>query len=340
MQTSGTIGEDSTFDFTGQFSYDLAVLEPQLRSLLGPSVQASGKETRPFHFKGTLSDPSLLVGDASLGWQALSAYGFEVAANHVDARISHSTLTTTTVEAKFVTGGTVKLQPIIRLDQKTNDLSFAKGRIVDRATLTTASCADALGYALPALARTTKAEGTISFDLDDHRILLGEISRSTMKGKLTLHNVAVTAGPVISEVAVLFGVKQAKLTLAQDQTVAIRVENGRVFHDNLAFTMSGYTIATSGSVGFDGSLNLQVFVPLPESAVSSLLKGTPRIRDALANKTITVTITGTLTKPVLDRRAFQSAVQQFVKEVVRDAAVGKVDDLLRKGLEKLAPKKP
>lgn len=335
-----SVSTKQTLDLSGQLSYDLAALTPQLRSLLGTNVSARGKDRRPFHLRGELADPTLLIGDASLGWESVSAYGFDVGAGNFAAKLEQSVLTANAIEARFNGNGTVRIQPTIRLKSPDYDLSFRKGRVIDRATLTPAACADALGYALPAIARAAKAEGTLSLDLDDHYIPLADLRRCTLKGKLTLHNVEVTPGPVLSSIVTIFAAQDPRMVLAKEQGVAIRIENGRVFHETLTLKVGNYTLSTSGSVGFDGTLALTAQLPLPENALGPLLKGTPKLREALAGKQIAVAIGGTLAKPVWDRRAFDAAIAKLIAEASRDAAKGKLEDLLNKGLEKALPKKP
>ncbi len=333
-------GGKPTLDLTGDLTYDFDKLQPRLKSLLGASFQARGSGTKPFQLQGSIESPTLLVGDASLAWQSLAAYGFDVGASQINAKIESGTLTTTPIEANFGSTGKVKLEPTIRFQPNTFDLTFQKGRVIEKATLTPAACAEAIGFALPAIAKATNAEGTISFDLEENRLLLMDIARSTLKGKLTLHDVTVSGGPVITEVARLFGEENAKLILAKEQAVGIRIENGRVYHESLKLASHGFTVTTSGSVGFDGTLSLTAEVPLPEKSIGPLLKGVPKIRDAVMNKRLTITITGTLGQPRLDKRAFEAEVATFIRDVTRDAARGKLQDLFQKGLEKAVPKKP
>ncbi|CAN5281480.1 hypothetical protein BH11PLA2_BH11PLA2_35030 [soil metagenome] len=346
VTASGSVTELKTrmnLDLAGKLSYDLAKLQVQLKDVLGPHFKATGKETRDFKVTGALEDKNsvvfnLLDGTGSIAWQSLVAYGFDVGAASLDAQLKNGTLTTNPVTAKFGESGTVKLQPTLRLNPGTYDLTFQKGRIIDKAKLTPQATADAIGFALPAIAKSTQAEGTISFDLDDHRLMITDMPKSTLKGKLTLHDVTVSSGPVVTEIAALFGQKQPRMNLANEQVVAIRLENGRVYHEGLNLTFNGFTITTSGSVGFDGTLQMTALVPLPESAVGPLLKSVPKLKEAIVNKKITIAIAGTLDKPSLDNKAFQVAIKKFADEVLKDAVKGKANEFLENLLQ--PPKKP
>ena len=197
-----------------------------------------------------------------------------------------------------------------------------------------------LGYALPVIAKSAETEGTISFDLDDNLIPLTDPTRAAVKGKLTLHNVQVGAGPFVTEIATLLGQTRTKLTLANEQAVPVRVENGRVYHENLKLSVNGYAITTTGSVGLDGSLSMTADVPVPASALGSVLNNYPKLKESAAKLRVTVPVGGTVSNPRIDQRAFQGAVKQLVEGLLKDAVRGEAGGLLEKGLEKFLPPKP
>lgn len=335
----GTIGQASTqqdLNLQGQVRYDLAKLEPQLRDYLGKGVKAVGQDARDYRIQGKLAGPvAEWTGNASVAWKSLSAYGFAMGQGELQANLHRGVLQFNPLTATFSETGQVRVTPAVNLLSPMYDLVLAKGRIVDKAKLTPAACADAIGYALPALAQSSQAEGTVSFDLEENRIPLQDPERSTITGRLTLHEVRVGPGPVIKEVLTMFGTDNTLLTLANDQVVPVRLENGRVYHEGLTLTANNFTVKTSGSVGLDSSLDLVAEVPVPETAIAAALRNTPRVREALLKHRIQVPIWGTLSKPRLDPRAFQASVRRFTEDVARDAARNKLGDLFQKGQEKL-----
>ena len=135
-------------------------------------------------------------------------------------------------------------------------LTVKPGRLVDHAKLTPAALSQALGFALPAFANATKADGLVSFDAADTRVPLSNPDAAAVRGTLTVHSAAVTPGPIISEVATLLGVQQTTLTLPAEQAVPVQLENGRVYHDNFAVLLGQTTVTSSGSVGLGRSLAL------------------------------------------------------------------------------------
>ena len=224
------------------------------------------------------------------------------------------------------------VQPTVHLEVEPGYATLAKGKIVERARLTPAVCAEGLGYALPAMARSGKAEGEISITLGENRIPFGDSTKALVKGQITIHKATVAPGPVIGEIAKLLGAGSLAMTVANDTVVPIRVENGTVHHQNFTVQIGGHTVSTSGSVGFDGKLNLIADVPVP----AALLKSSPLAAKALANRRVKVPITGTLSQPTLDPRQFQASIASLAQEAMKD--VGK--EFLNKELDKLFPGMP
>jgi translocation and assembly module TamB len=328
-------------DLSGQLTYDLATLEPQLKKFLGASFQAKGKDTREFRLAGRLAaDPAKggsafgdLNGRAAIGWQSLKAYGFDVGASQLVAKLDRGTLAFDPLEATFGQTGKVRVEPTVKFLPAGSELSFARGRIVDQAKLTPAACADAIGYVLPAFARASETSGTISFDLDSSRVPLANPEGGTMTGRLTLHEVQVGPGPVLAEVMQLAGAKSTTFSLNKDnkpQTVNVKLENGWVHHDNLTLATKSFTMTTSGRVSVNGDLEMVADVPLPDSDLGPLLKNNPKIREALAKKRIQLPVRGTIHKPKLDPGAFRAAVRKVTDEIVRDLGKNALGGLLDK----------
>jgi hypothetical protein len=343
LDAKGSVGKlTSTQDvnFTGTVKYDWAKLTPFLRESFGGNFNATGTGTRAIAVNGQLSPPgmpaSLLVAmnaDAALGWDSLKAYGFDVGAGELKGKMTRGVIAFSPLNATFG-GGKITLTPTVKLDAPPGEITLAKGAVIERAKLTPTATAGALGYALPAIANAGQASGEISANIDDNRIPLDDFTKSNLKGTLVIHKAVVGASPVVSEVAKLLGAKNTEMTLANESTVPVQVANGRVHHQNFTFKISGTTLHTSGSVGFDNTLDLVVDVPVPKDLPA--LKNNPLLTKAVAGKVVKVPVKGTLAKPVVDAKAFEQAVIALARESAKD--VGK--DLLDTELKKLFPGMP
>ncbi|MFO0801359.1 MAG: DUF748 domain-containing protein [Gemmataceae bacterium] len=321
-------------DLTGTLAYDLALLSPELRAAVGGGFEAAGKGTRPFALRGSLAGKGFagVTADGGVGWDAVKVYGFEMGRGEFTAKLANGVGTVSPVSATFG-GGRVSLQPTLKLTP--GEVSFARGRVVEKAKLTPAVCAGAVGYALPVVANAAQAEGEVSFDLDENRVPLSDFTKAALRGRLLVHRATVSAGPVVSEIVQLIGEPAPRVVLANEMAVPIRVEAGRVHHENLTLTVNGYSIKTNGSAGFDGSLAVVADVPIPGTFPG--LKNNPSLKKALEGKVVKVPIGGTISRPVLDRAGFNNAVAAVARDAAKDAVKDAGRDLLNRELERLFP---
>ena len=181
VDASGSLTKLSTVQeigLTGTLVYDLSKLTPQLRKAVGGEFQASGTGSKAFRLSGPLAD---LSGEAGLGWQSVHAYGFDVGAGTLDARMARGVLTTNAIEAGFG-GGKVRLTPTVRFAPAPAELTLEKGKVVDHAKLTPRACTGAVGYALPVVANAAQVEGEVSLILEDNRIPLHDTTQAAVKG--------------------------------------------------------------------------------------------------------------------------------------------------------------
>lgn len=361
-------------NFTGTVRYDWDKLTPLVRGFVGQSFTATGTGSRAFALSGQLepggaaqvvaptpqpktggpialkapgsapvpkpapipTGPSIfaaLSGEAAVGWQSIRAYGFDIGTGELNAKMTRGTAVVAPITATFG-GGRVTLAPTLVLGATPFAVTLAKGTVIDHTKLTPSATAGALGYALPAIANSGVAEGEISATIDENRIVLTDINQSNLKGTLVIHKATVGLTPVAAQVANILGAKATTMTLVDNSTVPVQVANGRVHHQNFAVRISGTTFHTSGSVGFDDTLDLVVDVPLPKDL--PVLKNNSVLLKAVAGKVVKVPIKGTLTKPELDPHAFNEAVIALAREGAKE--VGK--DLLEGELRKLFPGMP
>ncbi len=352
-------------NFTGSLRYDWAKLTPLARDVLGATFNATGTGTRALAVSGQLAPtgappavptaptggialkapgapagaaaPGVLVGlrgEAALGWDTLRTHGFDVGTGELKVALARGVLTVAPVTATFG-GGKVTLAPTVKLDPAPGVLALAKGPVVEHAKLTPQATSGALGYALPAFANATQAEGELSATIDDNRIPLADATQATLKGTLVIHKAQVGAGPVVAELAKLLGATTTTMTLATDTSVPVQVANARVYHQNFTFKISGTTLHTNGSVGFDNTLDLVVDVPLPKDLPA--LKNNPLLVKAVAGKVVKVPVKGTLTKPAIDARAFENAVIALARQGAKDAGKDALDKELNKLFPGMAP---
>ena len=320
----------------GQLSYDWAKLRPHVPPLAGNPITITGQGTREFTLRGplfsatTFVDPALQA-QAALGWQRLILWGLPLAQGEISARLGggHLMLATSRVpvaEGTLRLGGNMAMAvPLI--------VSLDQGRVVDRVQLTPETCRAWLGYAAPLLADVTDVRGTASLDLSRAAVPVLNPAGTRADGVVTIKQVIAEPGPTIRSILKTVqqiqriagteptGGSDLRMT-APAQQIRLTVANGRVHHDRFLVRLGdadGPTIQTSGSVGFDDSLNLVAEIPLDPSWF-----GDERLAKLLGGQTLRIPIGGTLSQPMPDPRALQ--------EFSRRAATGAVKNLLEKQL--------
>lgn len=353
------LSTEANLDVSGTLGYDLAKVEPVLKQYLGKTAGASGKDTKPFKATGgvlagkpvsvTIADKSVsptdlskLSGNAGLSWTSLRAYGFDVGKGDLTATVDRGRVTTTPIRATFG-GGTVTAEPTLRVSPGTFDVAFKSGRVVEKAKLTPAVCAEAIGYALPAIANAAQADGVVSFDLSENGFPLADPTAGHFKGTLTIHEGAVSPGPVVTQILEVLDIKSPSVQLAKGTAVPLEMKNGRVTHSNFTFLVGNTSVSTSGSVGVDGSLELTISLPVGGTIAERLLPNQPALQKAVAKQSVSVKVKGTLAKPQLDadgmRGQLQAVLKGAAKEAVQEKGQELIDDALKKGLDKLFKKK-
>ena len=208
--------------------------------------------------------------------------------------------------------------------------SASNDHLPPRAKLTPSALANAVGYALPAFAGSTQADGLFSFDVKESSIPASDPERGTVRGDLTVHAASVSPGPIVTEIAKLLGAKETTLTQKGEQVVPVRLENGRVHHEKFTVLLGQSEVHSSGSVGLDKSLAIVLDLPIPPKLLDQYLGNNPRLREALGKQRVAVPVGGTLSKPLIDAAKMNASVAALVRNAGKDAAVGAAGDAVKK----------
>jgi len=288
----------------------------------------AGRDSTPFHVQGGLeSFPNKLTGEWHLGWQNLQAFGAVAGPAKSEMYLKNGEITTPAVHTTL-NQGKLTMYPRLRLNP--TELAFGNGTTLDHAKLTPRMCDELLSYISPALARAEQVTGEVSMTLDDgSRMPLMAVERMEASGRITMHSVQIQGGPIIRVLALLTR-NNSSVALQKEAIVNFRATKGRIYHDKMELYFPDMMIRTSGSVGFDGTLDIvadMTFPPkwLPNSAV----------RDSLAKQPLRVPIKGTLSQPQVDQRAFE----KLLTDKIRSEAGNTIRNEIGSELQKLFPKK-
>ena len=207
-------------------------------------------------------------------------------------------------------------EPILFLDKlnftsdvrdhgKGRQMSMKSTTIIDRYKLTPEMTDHGLSLIAPMLANATDIEGSISLRIDEMKVnrVDSKSTLDTLRGSVTLHDVTSESSPVVSDMAEILGHVMGRsfpkrIVVARESVVKFYLKDERIFHDGLAFVLPDIApdveLRSSGSVGFDQTLDITLSLIIPDS----LGRLIPAVASAVG-QSVQLRVTGTLTEPVV-----------------------------------------
>lgn len=340
LEASGDVKQVASIalaDINGAIECDLEAFAKRITTGLPDGVSARGRSKRPFAVRGPLFagggvSPEL-AASGGFGWEEVRAFGLTVGAGQIAGTLKGRELQFEPFDWP-IAGGRLRGTAAVSLGD-VPVLTVAPGRVAEDIHLTPELCRTWLRYAAPSLADAAEVQGTASLDVQACRVPVLDPARAEAAGVLVVKEAEATPGPLAR--SVLDAVRQVQMIAGRDATngsdlrlvvpaqdVKLTVTGGRVFHDRFAVRLAdegGAVVATSGSVGFDETLDLVAEVPLDAKWFKE-----ERVASALTGQTLRVPIRGTLGGPAVDPRAFQ--------DLARRAAAGAVNGLIDQQIEK------
>ncbi len=348
-----------SLEMTGNLDYDYQNLLPLLKSYMGEGVTiALTRRSRPFQVSGPLAPPAPPQGVSavaasnakewlsewtaitSLDWTSLEAYGFRAGAGEAQPYLHQGVAGLKPLDLA-VNNGRLTAAPRFILVGERPEFRLDPGLLLDRVEVTEEMCGRGLKYVAPLLASATRPQGRFSLDTTGCRMPLGDALQAEMAGRLMVHDITVTPGPLLHLIAGsinavrLASGKTSGFTrtdvarLKRESVIAYRLVEGRVYHQNLELDFDDVTVSTRGSVGLDQTLAIVAHVRAPR-----LFAQVPALA-GLQTQGLELPIHGTLNQPKLDRSHLQSqAVMGILSDDnLRRAGGEAVQNLLNRGMK-------
>lgn len=347
--TNGTLSDLSgsmIADLQGDWVPDWQKINSLMAAYTGDFVRLAGNRKHQFAVRGPIFETNPTAGgakpwvspslqaSASFGWDQGELLGLPVGKSDFEVGVSQSIGQVSTQGIPFA-GGQVQFAP--RLDMRTGEptLLMDQTRLINNVALQPETARTWLKYVAPLAADATSAQGNFTVDIGEAKVPVLDPTKMEARGAVRLSNVVIGAGPTADKL--LATVKQVRSLLKPDaterdlntwlkmeeQTIPILVRDGRVFHENLTFSHKDLVVQTSGSVGMDQSLNMVAKIPIADDWIEG--------KDYLAGlkgQSFSIPVTGTVSKPVLDKRSIQGLTQNLAKEAANSAINKAVTDKL------------
>jgi hypothetical protein len=334
-------------DLQGTTAYDWAQLEPLWRPYLGKGFQISGRDAREFAIRGRLTGAPTspdswknVTGKAGIGWTEMNLYGLLAGEGEIEAQLGDGQVRTTKPIDFTISEGRLTAAPVVRLSPAPAELTMPAGTVLTNVRLSPELCSAGMRFVAPLLANATVAEGRFSVALDGARIPVADPAAGQFSGRMAIDG-QIRPGPVAQE---FVGLIKEIVTLVQsgrvpnlraldgalmsvdNSNVEFELVNRRIYHRNLTIIIGTTPITTKGSVGFDESLKLLAEVP-----INARLLGADLSLGAFEGQKLQIPISGTLSKPKLDRSALRDIPRQLLENTARDV----LTNGLNRGLEQL-----
>lgn len=315
-----------TADLTGTAQYDLQRLTDLARPWIPGGIRLAGQGKDPFWIRGPLTAGEAQA-EATVKWTSGYLYGFEAGEGQLKARLAGGVVRCEPI-ACTLSEGKLRISPQVRLAPEPAEVTAEAGLVAEQIRINPTMCHYALSYAVPALAGVATAEGRFSLQLERCRLPLADPGRGELGGKLVIHAVEITPGPLVEQLVAAVG-RGSTAKLARESTIPFAMRDRRIYHEGMELVFPEVTVRTKGSVGLDRTLSLVASMPVPEKWIGQNPLGT-----ALKNQTIELPVAGTLEQPQLDRRGLES----FTQRAVGTAARNLFEDHLKQQFDRLLPK--
>ena len=354
------VSQHAMLELMGSVDYDYESMLPLLRPYLGDGVKiALVRRPRPFQLAGPLWSPagqSVVPAGTSTGkeqlmqwsaattldWTAIEAYGFRAGSGEIQSYLHQGILGVKPFDLA-VNNGRVMAEPKLVLTGNRPEFHLEPGMLFEQVEVTEEMCNRGLKYIAPLLANATRPQGRFSLDTGGCRIPLGDSKDAEIAGRMFVHDITVTPGPLLHLVAGsinavrLASGKSGGMTrvevarLKRESVINYRLVDGRVYHQNLVLDFDDVTVSTRGSVGIDQSLAIVAHVYAPK-----LFAKVPAL-SGLQQQGLEIPIHGTLSQPRIDRNRLssQAIAGLFSDDNLQRAGGDAVQKLIDRGMKEL-----
>ncbi|MEQ9407629.1 MAG: hypothetical protein RIK87_07865 [Fuerstiella sp.] len=322
-----------------QADYDLDVLSRRLLDPSGRKIQFTGRHRETILIRGcpqlltetqvarqsdvshappdeTLIVPLAVTGQVS--WDSGLLYGLPLGSGSTRVQLKNGLLRS---EPIHCTIGTGELDVMPQWDLNRNLIQLASGSRVRNLNLSPELCREWLAYVTPLLVDAAQVEGSVSARIQRFDYFPDQPAGTSAQGILTVHHAAASPGTSVTPLLQLLELTgKTSLTDRQiqipSQDIPVDVSGGLVTHDGLLLDLSGYQLASSGSVGLNRQIQLILDIPLERSTVDS------------RGRSIRVPVGGSIDQP-------QISTQGLLQNLGRQQLEGELNQQLDRGLNKL-----
>jgi len=335
---------------TGPASIRMDAVAKQLSTLAGTQIVLQGIHETPIDIQAKRRPDGTLALDlkANLGCESGEVAGVVFGASTIPITMSETTVAIREAVVP-VDQGRITASADIHYQPGPMWMDVKPGVIAQNLRMTPKLSDRWLQYLAPMMAQATRIDGTFGVELMEAAVNLEDPMQSRVRGQLQINQVNFDAGPVTNQllsslqqiqmiakgrsVDASAGAAERNRNLATlpTQSVDFDFAGGIITHQRMFMVVDKARVITSGQVHVDGNLNLVAQVPLATEWLGSDLK-------ALAGQSVTLPISGTLSRPRLDPAAIRNLVTQMGTQAIQSQAENYLEKQFSRGLDRLLGK--
>ena len=348
------LGSRMVTNINGKWNIRWDTVNRLTQSPLGQLVTIRGSSWQEFALSGPLLPPGngtaawvdpQLKAQTSIAWNQANVLEIPIKPSQLTLTLSDSVVQLIS-DSPGIIGNIASLSPALDLRTANPILTLQPGTIINDLKLTQQHTRQWLKFATPILADATAADGIIGLSTQGAQIPILKPEQTLARGEVRLKDLTIGPGPLshqlmplLDQVLLLIKPSIADQSLKKkwmtmdEQVVNYAVQDGRVYHDHLKFKYKGVNVETSGSVGFDQTLDIVASIRILDHWVQKepLLGG-------LRGQSIKIPISGTLAHPHLNRHAIASLSREFLERTAKSALTNVINGQLEDAGETLGGK--
>lgn len=318
---------------SGTLDIDFARVAPLVETFSGEKIEMAGSGPRPFSVDTSLAGKEwhdivrATLASAGIRIERLKYAGIEASDVSIPVA-SDRNKATVTIEA-VLNSGKLSLPVTLDVSGKTPILTVPKGTVVlADAALSDWLADQLLGRISPLFKGAPIAGGQIGILVKELRLPLNDdpLDTAVIDVELQLHAIALRNLPFLEPILNLAKIKADGFQLP-DQRIGVAIKDRRIHHSPMSIGVGNYRLELGGSVGFDGSLELVLGLPI----TPGLIGGNTKLFGFLKDERLKIPIRGPALKPDFSLGAIRKAVADLVKRAA--AQMLKIGDPLKKDIK-------
>ncbi len=305
---------------TGQDVFRIVGSPSLLRAVVSQPAGATGQQPRSL-------GPTPLQMTGGVSWESANLWGLRLGSSSARAVLENGLLKTQPINCSL-NSGEVSIMP--QYDLSAMRLQLATGSRVEQVDLSQEMCRAWLTYLAPLLGDASSVNAVVSARVERFDYHLNAPEQSEITAVVTIHSAEASPGP--SLMPLLQGIDAIRRVSGSDrgsvvqslvlpaQEIPFEVRQGLVSHQGLTMDLAGYRIRSSGSVGLDRRIQLELEIPLEKH------------RAGAESRAVRVPIRGTIEQPLPDTG---NMLQTFGAQALEKKLNQQLDRQLNRILDKL-----